>query len=197
MIQKLKQILNYVLIGVVGFIPIVIVFQIVMYLQGLLRNFVTFVLGRYGDPLIPIAAFFAAIIVLAYFGRLLKQDRAYLLYFFEKFLLRIPLLGTIYRVSRKLLRLFIKTEESEVREIVYVEYPKDGMWVPAYVTNRVGDCYVLYVPTSPNPTSGFTVMVHKSKVAQSNMNIEEVSSFVISVGVDFAKPDDVKIFPKP
>ena len=73
MIQKLKLILNYVLIGVVGFIPIVIVFQIVMYLQGLLRNFVTFVLGRYGDPLIPIAAFFAAIIVLAYFGRLLKQ----------------------------------------------------------------------------------------------------------------------------
>jgi uncharacterized membrane protein len=54
----------------------------------------------------------------------------------------------------------------------------------------------LYIPTSPIPTSGFTVIVHKSKVALSTMNIEEVSSFVISVGVDFAKPDDVKILYK-
>ena len=43
----------------------------------------------------------------------------------------------------------------------------------------------------PNPTSGFTVIVHKSKIIKSNMNIEEVSSFVISVGVDYAKPEDV------
>jgi len=197
MLDKLKLILNYVLIGVIGFIPIVIVFQIVMYLQGLLRNFVVLIFGRYEDPLVPIAIFFATLTLLGYFGRLLKQDRAYLLYYLEKFLLRVPLLGTIYRVSRKLLRLFIKTEESEVREVVYVEYPKDGMWVPAYVTNRIGDCYILYVPTSPNPTSGFTVMVHKSKIAKSNMNIEEVSSFVISVGVDFAKPDDVNTLYKP
>ncbi|MGR8981086.1 MAG: DUF502 domain-containing protein [Gammaproteobacteria bacterium] len=196
MLDKLKLILNYVLIGVIGFIPIVIVFQIVMYIQRLLRDFVLLVYGRYENALVPIVLFFAALALLAYFGRLLKQDRAYLLYYLEKFMLRVPVLGTVYRVSRKLLRLFIRTEDSQVREVVYVEYPKDGMWVPAYVTNRIGDCYILYVPTSPNPTSGFTVIVHKSKIAKSNMNIEEVSSFVISVGVDFAKPDDVNIFYK-
>ncbi|MGR8999163.1 MAG: DUF502 domain-containing protein, partial [Gammaproteobacteria bacterium] len=51
----------------------------------------------------------------------------------------------------------------------------------------------LYIPTSPNPTSGLTVMVDKSKIIKSNMNIEEVSSFVISVGVDYAKSEDVRI----
>jgi uncharacterized membrane protein len=45
-------------------------------------------------------------------------------------------------------------------------------------------------PQTLYPTSGFTVMVHKSKIKHSNMNIEEVLSFVISVGVDFAKPED-------
>lgn len=190
--DALKSIINYVLIGVIGFLPIALVFQIVVYVERFLKDFVLLVHGRYENPLVTVALFTAAIALLAYFGKLLKQDRAHLLYYLEKFIRRIPVIGSIYRVTRKLLRLLLTTEESQVREIVYVEYPKDGMWVPAYVTNRIGDCYIVYIPTSPNPTSGFTVMVHKSKIMKSSMNIEEVSSFVISVGVDYAKPEDVE-----
>ena len=54
----------------------------------------------------------------------------------------------------------------------------------------------MYVPTSPNPASGFAVMVHKSKIIKSEMNVEEVSCFVISGGVDYAKPEDVSAFYK-
>jgi uncharacterized membrane protein len=194
--NSLKTMLDYVLIGVIGFLPIALIFQIVMYVQRFLRDFVLLVHGKYENPLVTIFLFAAAIAFLGYLGKLLKDDKAHLLYYFESFIQRIPIIGSIYRVTRKLLTLFVKTEESPVREVVYVEYPKDGMWVPAYVTNRIGDCYILYVPTSPNPTSGFTVMVDKSKIMKSNMNIEEVSSFVISVGVDFAKPEDVKTFYK-
>lgn len=194
--ETLKTILNYVLIGVIGFLPVALVFQIIVYVERVLKDFVLLIHGRYENPLVTIALFVAAITLLAYFGRQLKHDKAHLLYYLEALIQRIPFIGSIYRVTRKLLSLFLTTEESQVREIVYVEYPKDGMWVPAYVTNRIDDCYILYVPTSPNPTSGFTVMVHKSKIKLSNMNIEEVSSFVISVGVDFAKPEDVKILYK-
>lgn len=190
--NTLKEIINYVLIGVIGFLPIALIFQIIVYVERFLKDFVLLVHGKYENPLVTIILFISAIALLAYFGKLLKQDRAHLLYYLETFIQRVPVLGSIYRVTRKLLKLFLTPEESEVREVVYVEYPKDGMWVPAYVTNRIGDCYVLYVPTSPNPTSGFTVMVHKSKVVRSTMDIEEVSSFVISVGVDFAKPEDAK-----
>ena len=194
--NTLKTIVDYVLIGVIGFIPIALVFQIVVYIERFLKDFVLLVHGKYENPLVTIALFAAAIAFLYYFGKLLKQDKAHLLYFLEAFIQRVPIIGTIYRVTRKLLRLFLNTEESTVREVVYVEYPKDGMWVPAYVTNRIEEWYILYVPTSPNPTSGFTVMVHQSKIIKSAMNIEEVSSFVISVGVDYAKPEDVSAFYK-
>lgn len=189
--DNLKTVIDYVLIGVIGFLPIALVFQIVVYIERFLRDFVLLVHGRYENPLVTVALFAVAIGLLAYFGKLLKHDRAHLLYYLESFILRIPLIGSLYRVTRKLLNLFLTTEESQVRETVYVEYPKDGMWVPAYVTNKINEWYVLYVPTSPNPTSGFTVIVHKSKVKPSTMGIEEVSSFVISVGVDFAKPEDI------
>ncbi len=105
--------------------------------------------GKYENPLITVILFASAVGLLAYFRRLLKHDKAHLLYYLEAFIQRVPLIGSIYRVTRKLLRLFLTTEESQVREVVYVEYPKDGMRVPAYVTNRVGDYYVLYIPTSP------------------------------------------------
>ncbi|WP_374090171.1 DUF502 domain-containing protein [Methylomicrobium lacus] len=192
MTTKLKAIVDYVLIGIVGFVPIVLIFQIIVYVQRVLKNFVLLVHGTYENPLVTVALFAAAIALLAYFGKQLKQDKAHLLYYLEALIQRIPFISSIYRVTRKLLRMFLPSEESQLREVVYVEYPKDGMWVPAYVTNRIGDCYILYIPTSPNPTSGFTVMVHKSKVKQSQMNIEEVSSFVISVGVDYATPEDVE-----
>lgn len=190
--EKVKTLVNYLLIGVIGFLPIVLVFQIIVYVEQFLKDFVLLVHGRYDNPLVTIALFSSAIALLAYFGKMLKTGQASLLYYLENFIRRIPIIGSIYRITRKLLQLFLTTDEPQIRKIVYVEYPKEGMWVPAYVTNRIGDCYVLYIPTSPNPTSGFTVIVDKSKVIESKMDLEEVSSFVMSVGVDFEKTDDVK-----
>jgi uncharacterized membrane protein len=187
---KLQRFSEYFLIGVLGLLPIVIIIQIVIYLESLLREFVLSIYGRYENVLIPVVLFAITISVLAYVGYLLKQDKAYLLYFLEKFINRIPLLGTIYRVSKKILGLFRGDEETRLREVVYIEYPKDGLWVPAYVTNRIGEQLVVYVPTSPNPTSGFTIIVHQSKVIHSDMSIEEASSFVISLGVDLPKPEE-------
>jgi uncharacterized membrane protein len=77
-----------------------------------------------------------------------------------------------------------------------VEYPKEGLWVPAYVTNKLDDRYVLFVPTSPNPTSGFALIVHESKIIKSEMSIEQVTSFIISVGADYEKISEVTKLPK-
>lgn len=191
--DSLKTFLDYVLIGTIGFIPVALVFQIVIYVERFLREFVLLVHGKYEDPFVTVALFVAAVGLLGYFGKLIKHDKATVMVYIEAVIQRIPIISSIYRVTRKLLSLFLSNEEAQIKEVVYVEYPKDDMWVPAYVTNRINDCYILYIPTSPNPTSGFTVMAHKSKIKESSMNLEEVSSFVISVGVDYAKPEDVKI----
>lgn len=188
--STLQRLFQYFLIGVLGLLPIIIVVQIVIYVEGLLRDFVLSIYGRYESVLFTSALFVAAIAVLTYIGYLLKVDKAYLLYFLEKAINRIPLLGTIYRVSQKILSLFRGDEEIRLREVVYIEYPKDGLWVPAYITNRIGNQLIVYVPTSPNPTSGFTIIVHESKAIRSAMSIEEASSFVISLGVDLPKPEE-------
>lgn len=61
------------------------------------------------------------------------------------------MIRSIYRVSKKLIDLFGNQEKSVAKEIVFIEYPKEGLWVPGYVTNKVGEMLVLYIPTSPNP----------------------------------------------
>lgn len=191
----LQRIFDNLLIGVVGILPIVFVIQIVIYIERLLRDFVLLVHGRYENPIVTILLFASAIALLIYFGHLLKHGKADLLYHLESFINHVPLIGSIYRVLKKLFQMFLGSDSEDAREIVYVEYPKDGMWVPAYVTNRSKDSYILYVPTSPNPTSGFTVIVDKSKVVHSKMDIGEVSSFIISLGVELTKPDEASELP--
>lgn len=189
--RLIPRIFEYFLIGVLGLLPVVIIFQIVVYVESLLGGFLLNIYGRYENILWPIVLFVGAIAVVIYVGYLIKQDKAYILYFLENFINRIPVLGSIYRVSQKILKLFHDEDEGGIRDVVFIEYPREGLWVPAYVTNRVGAMLVIYVPTSPNPTSGFTLMVDESSVVHCDMTIEEVSSFVISLGADLAHPEDV------
>ncbi len=188
---KFQRYFEYFLIGVLGLLPIVIIFQIVLYVEGLLRDTVLNIYGRYESILIPVLLFAGAVAVVMYIGYLLKQDKAHVLYFLEKIIHRIPVLGSIYRVSQKLLRLFHDDEDNKITDVVFIEYPRPDLWVPAYVTNRADNMLVVYVPTSPNPTSGFTILVDESKVIHSSLSIEEVSSFVISLGADLPKSEDV------
>lgn len=191
-----QKYLDYFLIGVLGILPVVIIVQIVVYIESLMRKFLLSVYGRYESLAVTVLLFAGALVLLTYFGYLLRQERAHLLYFLEALIDRVPLLGSIYRVTKKIFAMFRGDGKRALREVVYVEYPKAGLWVPAYVTNRVGENYVLYVPTSPNPTSGFTLITHASRVVPSAMDIEEASSFVISVGVDLAHPDEAAKLPK-
>jgi uncharacterized membrane protein len=101
----------------------------------------------------------------------------------------------MYRVLKKVINMLSSHEQKMAKEVVYVEYPKDGIWVPAYVTNRFEDKYILFIPTSPNPTSGFTVIVDKSKLIKSAMDIEEATSFIVSVGVDYNKASEANKLP--
>lgn len=188
---KFQRYFEYFLIGVLGLLPIVIIFQIVLYIEGLLRDTVLNIYGRYESILIPVLLFAGAVAVVMYVGYLLKQDKAHVLYFLEKIIHRIPVLGSIYRVSQKLLRLFHDDDDGKITEVVFIEYPRPDLRVPAYVTNRAENMLVVYVPTSPNPTSGFTILVDESKVIRSDLSIEEVSSFIISLGADLPNSENV------
>ncbi|MDD1625278.1 MAG: DUF502 domain-containing protein, partial [Methylococcaceae bacterium] len=191
-----KKLLNDFLIGVFSVIPIVIVLQIINFVTGLVSELFRVVYGFSDNYLYTAMVFAVSFIILVSIGNtIVKKGRSWVIGVFDFIIDRIPFLNTIYRVLKKVINMFSSREQTMAKEVVYVEYPKEGIWVPAYVTNKHDNKYVLFIPTSPNPTSGFTVIVDKSKLVKSNMNIEEATSFIVSVGVDYNKASEANKLP--
>ncbi|WP_394754045.1 DUF502 domain-containing protein [Crenothrix sp.] len=191
-----KRLLNYFLIGIFAVIPIVIILKIIIFIKGMVSDLFSVVYGYADSYLYTMLFFTVSFFILVSIGRtIVEKGKPWIITIFDHIIDRIPFLNTIYRVLKKVIAMFSSRDQEIAKDIVYVEYPKDGVWMAAYVTNRFEDKYVLFIPTSPNPTSGFTVIVDKEKVVKSAMNIEEVTSLIVSVGVDFNKVAEVKKLP--
>jgi uncharacterized membrane protein len=187
----MKKFFNFFLIGVLAFIPVVVILQIVLFVKDLFSYLFKMVYDYSDNYFTTITLFIISFALFAYVGYRVSMGRSLIIASIDAIIERIPLLNSVYRVTKKIVNMFSGHEKKPAKEVVYVEYPKEGIWVPAYVTNEEGDMYVLFIPTSPNPTSGFTVIVHKSLVKPSQMNIEEATSFIISVGADFNKSVEI------
>lgn len=194
--ELVKKFLNYFLIGVFAIIPIVIVLQIIIFVKALVSNLFEVVYVFADSYLYTVIVFIISFAILVSIGHtIVLKGGSWIIRMFDFVIDRIPLLNTIYRVTKKVINMFLSHDQAIAKEVVYVEYPKEGVWVPAYVTNRQDNKYILFIPTSPNPTSGFTVIVDKSKVVKSTMDIEEATSFIVSVGVDYEKASEVNQLP--
>lgn len=189
---KMKKMFNYFLIGVLAVIPIVVILEIMIFVKDRITDLIGMVYAVADNYLYTLIVFGVSIALLIWIGhKIVKDGRHWVIAGFDRIIDRIPFLNTIYRVIKKVINMFSGRDKTIAKEVVYVEYPKKGVWMAAYVTNRYNDMYVLFIPTSPNPTSGFTVMVNKSQVVKSAMNIEEASSLIISVGVDYSKVSEI------
>ena len=161
--------------------------QIVFFVNDTFSDLIKFVYGYYDNYLLTTLIFAGSFSMFAYIGYRVSMGRSLIIGGIDAIINRIPLLNSIYRVTKKVVNMLSGHEQKTAREVVYIEYPKQGLWVPAYVTNKENDRYILFVPTSPNPTSGFTIITHESNVVKSEMDIEQATSFIISVGVDYDK----------
>lgn len=198
LVNSLKMLVNKFLVGILAILPLYIVVQIFIWLVNFVLRTVFNVQERLGGYYwLTVAVFLAVFLLLTFIGHeISKRRRSLIISVFDLIIRRVPFLNTVYRVTQKAIDMFRGQGEARAREVVYVEYPKDGVWLPAYVTNREGDRYVLYIPTSPNPTNGFTVIVHESKVVRSELEFDEVMSFVMSVGADFPKSQETLKLPR-
>lgn len=192
-----KKLINYFLIGILAVIPIIVVLQIIFFIKDLLMGVFGLVHGYANNYFYTFVFFIISFFILVYIGqKIVMKGRPLVISFFDLVIERIPFLNTIYRVIKKVIAMFTSEDQMMSKEVVYVEYPKDGVWVPAYVTNRFENKVVLYIPTSPIPTSGFTVIVDESKIIDSVMDIEEATSFIVSVGVDYNKASEMVKLPR-
>lgn len=104
----------------------------------------------------------------------------------DRILSRIPLVKSIYTSSKQLTRVF-KEGKTSYRRAVFVEWPRKGVRAVGFVTAEVerdGEkLVVVYVPTMPNPTSGFALFFREDEVTESGMTVEEAVKFVVSGGM--------------
>ena len=118
----------------------------------------------------------------------------------EQLLNRIPLVGTIYGSVKKLTETIFGGSGKSFRRVVLVQYPRAGMWTLAFLTGtgaaevdaRTGHETVnVFVPTTPNPTSGFMLVVPRHDAIELEMSVEEALRMILSVGAvvpDMPKP---------
>lgn len=105
---------------------------------------------------------------------------------------RIPIVKSIYNSVKQVSDTLFSSSGQAFREAVLVQYPRAGSWTIAFVTGKPGgevaghlqgDHVSVYVPTTPNPTSGFFLMMPRSDVVVLNMSVDEALKYIISMGV--------------
>ena len=113
--------------------------------------------------------------------------------FFELFnniLRKIPILRTIYSAIGQMTETFTKSDGKQ-KSVVLLEYPRKGIWAVGFATkenegiikNKVGEDIInVFVPTTPNPTSGFLLMVPKKELIFLDVSFEQASKFIVSAG---------------
>ncbi len=110
----------------------------------------------------------------------------------ENMLNRMPVIRSIYGASKQILETVLKQQSNAFRQAVLVEYPRRGIWAIAFITGRTegevqnliaDDLINVFLPTTPNPTSGFLLFVPKEDLILLDMAVEEAIKMVISGGI--------------
>lgn len=110
----------------------------------------------------------------------------------EGMLTRIPVVNTIYSSVKQVSDTLFSSSGNAFRKAVLVQYPHQGSWTIAFVTgvpggdvrnHLQGDYISIYVPTTPNPTSGFFLMVRRTDAIELDMNVDEALKYIVSMGV--------------
>jgi len=110
----------------------------------------------------------------------------------EKIINKLPIIRSIYGALKQIFQTILGSSSKAFREVVLIEYPRKGIWAVAFITSETkGEVKLklkknsvnVFLPTTPNPTSGFLLFVPLKDIKRLNMNIEEGMKLVISGGI--------------
>ena len=187
------RIRNYFIAGIVVLIPL----GITVYLTILIITISSKILPKEINPNhylpynIPGLEIIISLFIITFIGWLsLSFLGRKFLNLFNNILKKIPILRTIYSAIGQMTQTFTNTD-SKKKNVVLVEYPRKGSWAVGFATkDNVGEITTktnkklvnVFVPTTPNPTSGFLLMFPKDEVIYLDMTFEEASKFIVSAG---------------
>jgi uncharacterized membrane protein len=187
--------------GLLVVFPIFITFIVVKFLFGLIGGILSpvvkkvfiflgaspkstideFVVTSVAFILTFLALYFIGVIATNFFGKLILS-------FFEAILNKTPIIKNIYTSSKKLIEIISLPGRQSFKRVVIVEYPRVGMKAFAFVTGNIKtkdgtELTSIFIPTTPNPTSGFLIYLPEEDVIETDMNIEEGMTLIISGGI--------------
>lgn len=192
--------------GLLVWVPIWVTILVIKFLTDILDGIFGFVPTRYhpdsifgmhipgiGVLIIVLIIFFTGTVAANFIG-----SRFVALW--DASIARIPLVRSIYMGVKQIMQTIFAPGGQSFRKVLLVEYPRAGMWSLAFQTGDAtpevqealdGEAMVsIFIPTTPNPTSGFLMMLARKDVIELNMSVEQALKFVISLGV--MQPIDAK-----
>ena len=205
MLKLLTQLRNYLISGLLFWIPLILTIIVIKfflefvdslipqeYLPEAVFNLETSIPGS-GIILLFLIILITGIFVTNILGRRLVA-------LWERLLNRIPGFRNIYNILKKVSDTVLNTSSQSFKKAFLIQYPSKGIWVIAFQSGDyrgeaesiIGEEIInLFVPTTPNPTSGFFVLIPKKDAFELDISVEEAFKLVISAGV--VTPDSVKI----
>jgi len=194
--------------GLLVILPIYVTYFIIKFLISLLGGILSPVVEKIiklleGPPpsnaveefVVTVIAFILALVVLYFIG-LFAANLAgkYLINFYESILNRMPIVKNIYASSKQLIHMVSLPSGKAFKRVVVVDYPRVGMKVFAFVTGNIKSkdgtqLTSIFIPTTPNPTSGFLIYLPEGDITETNMTIEEGMKLIVSGGI--LVPEDV------
>ena len=197
-ISIFNKLRNYFIAGIVAIIPIGITLYLTMFIIEVSSKLIPKEINpnNYLPFSIPGLEIVLSIIIITFIGGLsVSFVGKKILQLINDLFKRIPFLRTIYSAINQMTESFTKKDNSK-KSVVLVEYPRKGSWAVGFATKdnegeiskkTKSDLVNVFVPTTPNPTSGFLLMFPKKEIIYLDMSFEEASKFIVSAGTSNTK----------
>ena len=177
-----------ILTGLLAIAPVALTFYILKAIFSFLDN-LTSPLFKEMNIYIPGLGILLTLLLVYFLGLFITNILGkQVLYWFEKLIKNIPLVNTLYNTIKQITQAITGTAENNFQSVVYIEYPRKELWTLAFVTgeseneNQI-ELYHLFVPTTPNPTSGVFIIIPKKNTRKTGLSIEEALKSIISGGM--------------
>ncbi len=184
-----QSIKRRILAGLLAIVPIAVTFWILKFLfsftDGLaapfLKRFVGIEIPGLGIILTVVFIFILGLLVTNVLGRTL-------FHWGERILAKLPIVNTIYNTIKQITSAFSGSAVKSFQQVIFIQYPRQGLWTMCFVTNQSQnekgeEFYHVFVPTTPNPTSGVFIVVPKKDVVHPDISVEDGLKAIISGGI--------------
>ena len=197
-VARATDLKKYFITGLLIWLPLAITYMVISWIVGTLDAILLWLPeeyqpSRYLGVHIPGVGVVAGLLLVFFTGLVAANVIGQkLVRLWEALLARIPVVKSIYYSVKQVSDTLFSSSGQAFRKALLVQYPREGAWTIAFLTGQPGgdaanhlrgDYVSVYVPTTPNPTSGFFLMMPREDVIELDMSVDEALKYIISMGV--------------